>query len=241
MGARNYDPEIGRFLQVDPILAEPPSEELLSKGYYGVSPYNYVFNNPLRLVDPDGRMATCPECKNPSPENVFNAVLSKTKTNVKAAINLVKIKAISFFAQVGISSKASKEADIINVGGKITLTGDGVNTEKQFMAVSGGGKINETGQSPLLGIAGLFSVNPENGSFDLGLPINANGSRVNVGFDSETGDADAGFSIGFRNIINLGSNFKFNFHENLEESNQMNRKAEEELERVIKMKEEYGF
>ena len=62
MQARNYDPEIGRFLQVDPILSEPPSKELLLQGYYGISSYNYVFNNPLRLIDPDGRMADCPDC-----------------------------------------------------------------------------------------------------------------------------------------------------------------------------------
>ncbi len=40
-GARYYDPNLGRFTSVDPIKTEPP--------------YQYVRNNPLRFIDPDGR------------------------------------------------------------------------------------------------------------------------------------------------------------------------------------------
>ena len=41
---RYYDPEIGRFVQVDPMWSEYPS----------MSPYQYTLNNPLRYVDPTG-------------------------------------------------------------------------------------------------------------------------------------------------------------------------------------------
>jgi RHS repeat-associated protein len=44
-GARLYDPEIGRFMQQDPLTGMYP----------GWSPYNYVLGNPVNYLDPDGR------------------------------------------------------------------------------------------------------------------------------------------------------------------------------------------
>ena len=44
-GARYYVPAIARWLQVDPLANLAP----------GWSPYNYTFNNPTDLTDPDGR------------------------------------------------------------------------------------------------------------------------------------------------------------------------------------------
>ena len=43
--SRMYDPAIGRFWQVDP----------LAEKFHPASPYNYAFNNPTNIVDPDGR------------------------------------------------------------------------------------------------------------------------------------------------------------------------------------------
>ncbi|MDH6310470.1 RHS repeat-associated protein [Dysgonomonas sp. PFB1-18] len=43
--ARHYEPSIGRFTTVDP----------LAEKYYSWSPYNYVGNNPIKRVDPNGK------------------------------------------------------------------------------------------------------------------------------------------------------------------------------------------
>ncbi len=43
--ARQHDPQIGRFLQIDP----------MADSYFKFTPYNYVANNPINGIDPDGR------------------------------------------------------------------------------------------------------------------------------------------------------------------------------------------
>jgi len=44
MNARNYDPILGRFLQIDPLVDQ----------FHAWNPYHYVYNNPLGFTDPTG-------------------------------------------------------------------------------------------------------------------------------------------------------------------------------------------
>jgi RHS repeat-associated protein len=44
-GARNYDPAIGRWMNIDP----------KSEKYLNLTPYNYVADNPMVNIDPDGK------------------------------------------------------------------------------------------------------------------------------------------------------------------------------------------
>jgi len=47
LGARVYDPETGRFLQPDPLVANPADPQSFNR-------YSYALNNPLRWIDPSG-------------------------------------------------------------------------------------------------------------------------------------------------------------------------------------------
>ena len=81
MNARMYDPTLGRFLQADPMIQAPENAPSWNA-------YTYVFNNPLKYVDPTGEFA-------------FLALLAagaKTLATVKvvgSTISLIKIAAIA--------------------------------------------------------------------------------------------------------------------------------------------------
>ncbi|PSL43315.1 RHS repeat-associated protein [Chitinophaga niastensis] len=49
--ARTYDQQLGRFIQIDPLIESGERETL--------SPYHFAKNNPVKYNDPDGK---CPNC-----------------------------------------------------------------------------------------------------------------------------------------------------------------------------------
>lgn len=60
MGGRMYDYQLGRFLNVDPVIQFPTNTQSLN-------PYSYILNNPLAGRDPSGYESSCPDepCKKP--------------------------------------------------------------------------------------------------------------------------------------------------------------------------------
>lgn len=88
MNARNYDPILGRFLQIDPHYFKYPSW----------SPYTYVYNNPLLLTDPSGMDPECRtiKAKNTYRECTFNpprdyGPVGNTVIRTETAINRARI------------------------------------------------------------------------------------------------------------------------------------------------------
>jgi len=66
-GARYYDPKISVWLSVDPILK------------YHESPYSFASNNPIRLIDPDGRDTSFADNQ---ARKDFKSALRTVKSNV---------------------------------------------------------------------------------------------------------------------------------------------------------------
>ncbi|MEO6063442.1 MAG: RHS repeat-associated core domain-containing protein [Thermoflexales bacterium] len=56
MSAREYLPSLGRFLSADSIVPGAGNPQALNR-------YAYVFNSPLKFVDPDGHGPICPNCQ----------------------------------------------------------------------------------------------------------------------------------------------------------------------------------
>lgn len=72
-GARNYDPALGRWMNVDP----------MAEKYYQISPYVYVANNPLLYIDPTGMTIEDPD----KIVEKQKANLNSSKKNLQGIIN----------------------------------------------------------------------------------------------------------------------------------------------------------
>jgi RHS repeat-associated protein len=81
-GARNYDHQIGRWNSVDPLAGHP--------NQVGMSPYSAYANNPIRYVDPTGKIWEDPKDAERLNKSVNNRIESINKDNIRIQAQIDK-------------------------------------------------------------------------------------------------------------------------------------------------------
>ena len=126
--ARLYDPGLGRFLSVDPVIGHPESTQ-------SINPYSYVENNPLNKTDPTGDSDVCAGMKDICSTKTKDIKSMSVNSNGSVSVTLNNGKTVT--SAVGSMSTGQIMDFAAGVAHDKNLSGNFINLNAMDKAVTG--------------------------------------------------------------------------------------------------------